>query len=462
MLMLVLSLIAMACFLAFYNWRWGVAAAIVVGLLQDPLRKMLPETPVYMVLLSAIIWMSAMASAVFLGRLQFKAFLGSFPRLAYWMQIFAFYLMIPAILSATYGRNSWQITLLGAFVYTVAFIVMVSGWHYPGTRYASQNALVFYAAVASMMLLGGPLEHLGWGQEHPVIGTSVFGHIWVTHRTGSAVYMLAGFFRSPDIMGWHASLVFMIAVIMAYRSKGVARVAWILLAVWAVLNVWLCGRRKMLAMLPVFMGCYFLLVFRFKNARHLATIGATATLILGMGWYVISSYYRDAAVEAFYLTTISDVDERIQSQGIGSVRETIRQAGFWGYGLGMSQQGVHNINAEKPRLWQESGTSKLVAELGVPGSILFLVLGGMLFLTAYHVVIRSVGDESFYITAGILAILIANVTSAVISAQIYGDPLVLFLLAFMVGLLLSSARIVREIEPDETAIPWPKRAEISA
>ena len=462
MLMSVVTLVAVTCLLALYNWRWGISAAILVGLIQDPLRKMLPGAPAYMVLMSAPVWVAAMASALLRNHLKIRTFLGCFPRLAFWLQAFAAYLVIPAALSASYGRNSWQITLLGAFVYAAAFFVLVAGWQYPGARYVPHQMLVFYAATAGVFLLGGPLEYLGWGNDYPVIGTNILGHIWVTHRTGAAVYMISGLFRSPDIMGWHATLVFMTAVILAHRSRGRSRMVWIALAAWAVLNVWLCGRRKMLAMLPIFMGCYFLLIFRFRNVRQVASIGATALLIIGLGWYVISSYYRDAEVEAFYLTTITDVEDRVHSQGIRTVMHTIYQAGFWGYGLGMSQQGVHNIEADKPHLWQESGPGKLVAELGVPGAILFLILGGVLLMTFYHVVQLSVPHGALNITSGIMAILIANLTSAVVSAQIFGDPLILFLSAFLVGLLLSSARIKNAPAPHPDDKGWPEQAEAPA
>ena len=63
-----------------------------------------------------------------------------------------------------------------------------------------------------------------------------------------------------------------------------------------------------------------------------------------------------------------------------------------------------------------------------------------MFITAYHVVRLGQKRDSFYLTAGIFSILVANVASSVVSAQIFGDPLVAFLLAFMTGLLLSDAR----------------------
>ena len=453
MLTFFMLLVLLGCFMALANWRWGIAAAIVVGLLQDPMRKLVPGAPAFLVMASSPIWLCTMVSAAFKGELSVQRFFICFPKLGRWSAIFAAYLLVPAAISATYGRNSWMITLLGAFVYATMFLMLVAGWHYPRRTVPLQRFLVFYGLVGSLMLVGGPLEALGFQETTPLIGTSALGHVWVTHRTGEAVYMFAGLFRSPDVMGWHASLVFMVSVILAFRSKGSARWMWIAVAVWGVLNIWLCGRRKMLSMSPVVLGCDSLLVFRFAKVHRILSASGTVLLIGGLGWYFISSLFYNEAVERFYLTAFSEAGNQIQRHGIQSVAGTLRQAGFWGYGLGMSQQGVHNIpNVETPRLWQESGPSKLVAELGVPGNVLYLVMGIVLFITAYHVVRLGQGKSSFYLTAGLFSVLLANVASSVVSAQIFGDPLVAFLLAFMMGLLLSDACEMsrRPAEPEGT------------
>ena len=440
MLNFVLLLVLAGCAVALVNWRWGIAAAIVVGLLQDPLRKLVPGTPGYLAMASAPVWLAAMASAAFARELSIQRFFNGFPRLARWILLMMAYLAVPAALSASYGRNSWMITLLGGFVYATMFLALVAGWRYPGPRHRIGGLLVFYVAIASLLLVGGLLDSWGWGERFAAVGTASLGHVWVTHRTGEAVYMLAGFFRGPDIMGWHAALVLMVSTIMAFRSRGAARAAWIALAVWGALNIWLCGRRKMLSMIPIFLGCYLFLLFRFKDARRLVSIAGTVVMIGGMGWYFISSLYRDAAIEAFYLTAFTEAEEQIQHHGINAVVSTVKQAGFWGYGLGMSQQGIHHIPAEKPKLWQESGPGKLVAEFGVPGFLLISVLGFVFAKTAYLVVRQSRRDDSFYFTAGIFSLLAANLTSAVVSAQIFGDPFVSLFLAFLTGLLFSEAR----------------------
>ena len=440
MLNLMLLLVLGGCALALANWRWGIAAAIVIGLLQDPLRKLVPGSPGYLAMASMPILLTTMASAAFADQLPIQRFFSGFPRLGKWIVAMIAYLAIPAMISATYGRNTWMITLLGAFVYLTMFLVLVAGWRYPGGTHRIGWILGFYVIVAAILLAGGPMDAWGWSERFPAIGTAAMGHVWVTHRTGAAVYMLAGFFRGPDVMGWHAALVFMVSVIMAFRARGAARWLWIALAVWGVLNIWLCGRRKMLSMVPIFTGCYLLLVFRFKDVRRIGSILGTVLMIGGLGWYFISSLYRSAAVEAFYLTAFTQAEEQIQRHGVDTVLSTVKQAGFWGYGLGMSQQGIHHISADKPKVWQESGPGKLVAEFGVPGSLLLAALGFVFLKTAYLVVRGSRRDESFYFTAGLFSVLVANLTSAVISAQIFGDPFVAMFLAFLAGLLFSTAR----------------------
>ena len=448
MLNLVLLLVLLGCAMALANWRWGIAAAIVVGLLQDPLRKLVPGTPGYLAMASMPVWLATMASAAFADQLSIQRFFSGFPRLAKWIIATFAYLAIPAMISATYGRNTWMITLLGAFVYLTMFLTLVAGWRYPGGPHRIGWMLGFYVAIAALVLAGGPMDAWGWSERFPAIGTAAMGHVWVTQRTGSAVYMLAGFFRGPDVMGWHAALVFMISVIMAFRSRGPARWLWIALAVWGALNIWLCGRRKMLSMIPIFMGCYLFLVFRFKDVRRSLSIVGTVLMIGGLGWYFISSLYRSAAVEAFYLSAFTQAEEQIQHHGIDSVVSTVKQAGFWGYGLGMSQQGIHHIPAEKPKTWQESGPGKLVAEFGIPGSVLIAGLGFVFLKTAYLVVCGSRRDESFYYTAGLFSMLVANLTSAIVSAQIFGDPFVAMFLAFLSGLLLSAARTFSSPPPE--------------
>jgi len=438
--MLTFLLIAAGCAVAIYRWRWGFFAAVVVGVLQDPLRKMIPGIPGYLAMATLPVWMATLVSALFSGEVRAGRFLSHFPRLARLVGIFGLYLLIPAVISGTYGENSWQITLLGAVIYSAAFLMLAAGWRFPCTESSVTQVLSFYALCTAVLLIGGPLDYFGLAEGWAAIGTEAMGALWVTHRTGEAVYMYAGFYRSPDVMGWHAALLTMIASLMASRSRGWIRYVWIALSIWGLLNIWICGRRKMISMLPVFWGMYLMLTFKFRQARRAVPLAATLLLVLGLGWYGITRTYKTTAVDTFYMTTFTQLDDSVMQHGVRSVVTTVNQAGFFGYGLGMGQQGIHHIKAETPRLWQESGPSRIVAELGVPGFVLLLCLGAVLLMTAYHVIGYNKDSTSFYMCAGIFSILIANMAAGVVSGQIFGDPFILLLLAFMTGMLLSGAR----------------------
>lgn len=449
--MLIFMLIAAGCAVAVYRWRWGIFAAIIIGVIQDPLRKMVPGIPGYLAMATLPVWIATLGSALFSGEVRVRDFLSNFPRLARWISLFGLYLLIPAAISSTYGKNSWQITLLGAVIYSTAFFMVAAGWRFPRVESSVTRLLSFYALCTAALLIGGPLDYFGLAKGVAAIGTEALDTVWMTARTGEIVYMYAGFFRAPDVMGWHAALVTMIASLMASRSRGWVRYAWLALSMWGILNIWICGRRKMISMLPVFWGLYLLLTFKFRHARRAVPLVGTLLLVLGLGWYGVTRTYKATAVDTYYMTTFTKLDDSVMQHGVLSVITTINQAGFFGYGLGMGQQGIHHIKAETPRLWQESGPSRMVAELGVPGFVLLLGLGTVLLLTAYHVIGRNKDASSFYMCAGLYSILIANMASAIVSGQIFGDPFVMLFLSFLVGLLLSGARTVQD--PTEAICP---------
>lgn len=430
----------MACGLAIWRWQWGFFAVIVIGLIQDPLRKLIPGSTGLYAMSIVPVWILALAGGLFSGQLRPGVFLGTFPRLGRWLAIFAGYLVIPAAISATYAPGTWQITLLGLMIYSMAIFTLFAGSCWSRSELVRTRFFAFYAMTAGVALVGGPLEYFLGSDANPALGSAALGTTWVTHRTGEAVYMLTGFFRGPDIMGWHASMVFMVAVVMAIRSDGIRRYLWIALAIWAIPSIWICGRRKIISMLPIFAGYFIFLFSIFKNIRRIfASIGLIIMIGVFSG-HVILSYMWQTEVYDFYMTTFSEAGDQFKRHGFDSVLGTIEQAGFWGYGLGMGQQGTHHIKTEKPRLWQESGPTKIIVELGVPGAIIFVMIMVLIFITAHAVLKARARAPDFMLSAGIVSILVANLVAALISAQIYTDPFIAFMLATLTGLLFSSIR----------------------
>jgi len=358
MQIILLFAIAVGCVMALYRWYWGFFFVVIIGLIQDPLRKLIPEAGGLYALSIAPVWFMTLASGLFNGQLKPQRFINTFPRVGRWIVFLAAYSAIPFMISATYGAGSWQISVLGLLIYSMAIFTLFSGSMWPPNDAMRINFLEFYVVAAGISLVGGPLEFWLGSESYPVLGTSALGTTWVTYRTGEAVYMLAGFFRGPDIMGWHASMVFMLASILAIKMRGATRYIWISLAVWSIMSVWICGRRKIISMIPLFAGYFVFLFFYYRGMRRLVSTLSMIAVIGGVSGYVILSYVWENEVYNFYMTTFTEAGSQFTGHGFESVLITLQQSGFWGYGLGMGMQGTHHVNAEKPRLWHESGPTK--------------------------------------------------------------------------------------------------------
>jgi O-antigen ligase len=203
----------------------------------------------------------------------------------------------------------------------------------------------------------------------------------------------------------------------------------------------LCARRKMIAMIPLFVLGFLFLNVRFHNVRRIVSLLVVLVTTIAVGFYAYSRLGSDRRVEKFYLTAVRESVERTQAHGIGAVIETVRQAGFFGHGLGMATQGVHHIRAERPRIWQESGPSMLVAECGIPGLLAFLAVVVALLRGMYRALQHSAQTTEHAIFYGLAALVLANGAAGIVSAQVFGDPFVGVFLPFVIGATLSGIRL---------------------
>jgi hypothetical protein len=368
-----------------------------------------------------MVWGAAVIGAVLGRQIQWPQFRRHNPGVASAIIVFAVSLVPAAIRSSLYSAGSWQITLVGLLIYGSLLLGMLLGVFYPRTGRDIYRLLAWYCVLSALAVSGGLLEKMGY--RHASIGTESMGFSWVTYRMGSdPVHMLAGFFRGPDVQGWHGSL-------------------WLLTAAVGGMGVLVCGRRKMVSMLPVFLLVYLVLNIRHGRFRQLGWALAAVVLVCTLGQQVYRVVGVDEVVMRFYGTALDTARDDIQRQGVESVFGTYQQAGFFGYGLGMATQGTHHIAADRPRVWQESGPSKLMAELGVPGFVGFIILGVAL-LRALAVDLRRAADSSLYaVFSGLAAVVIANGAAGIVSAQIFGDPFVAAFLSLLIGIALSSARV---------------------
>ncbi|MCU0598378.1 MAG: hypothetical protein MUE70_03845 [Desulfobacterales bacterium] len=427
---------------------------ILIAAIQDPVRKMIPGTPGYLTLSIMPVWFSMIFKAMpFLSgyRNEFKL---NFPQLTSIVKIFILSIIPAALISASYGPGSWQITIIGLIFYSSLFFGVLFGYMFTARGdEILQRVLIFYCLLTAFMLIGTPLEY--WGRFHylKVLGTSAFDALWIRHMEHGMVKLISGFYRSPDIMGWHSVTMTMLSLLLALQSKGKERYFWIGLAGWGVVGVMLCGRRKMMYMLPIYGFVLSWLLwrvqsnrFQFKKMFVVILLGIFA----GYGIYGIVGSSTD--VENYYFKgTGDDPFERFKQQGLNALMVTYQQSGFWGEGLGTATQGIHHLNVARPRTWQEGGLSKVLVELGVPGFLGFVLVFAILIKSIWTMIAVKLDKNSPYFVfwGGLFAVLCGNAVAFVVSGQIFGDPFITIFISFISGVILSPARTVGQTAEKE-------------
>ena len=436
-----LLLIAIGVLVAFGNWRRGIFFFILLGAIQDPVRKLIPGAPSYLVLATVPVlfatFFQAFASNPYFRR-EFRQY---HPRPAAAIAAFVISLLPAAVVSATYGPGSWQLTLIGMLSYSTAILSFYLGFIYARNADDIRRLAVFFCLVTAVMLIGTPLEYLGLAKEWTAIGGKALGFKWLRYKPGYIIEMVAGFYRSPDIMGWHAVIMAMLAGILALLGKGRRRYFWIAVACWGIAAAMLCGRRKMVLMLPVYMLTVSLIYWQLRMPFR-KLLAAVAIVLVGT-YFIYQQIGSSTELENYYTQEQGDIIERFEAHNLGDMIGTYQQNGFWGAGLGTASQGTQHLQVARPRTWQEGGLSRILVELGVPGLLCFLFLC-LSFLAAIWRLVCSQLDISvpgLPLSLGLIGIVAANGVSFIYSHQIFGDPFVMGFFCFLLGITFSGERV---------------------
>jgi hypothetical protein len=261
--------------------------------------------------------------------------------------------------------------------------------------------------------------------------------------------MITGFFRSPDLMGWHAALLVMFSIVMSFRAKTpVEKIGWIIFIVWGGINLLISGRNKMIFMPAIFMAVVGLLNLYKGGTGKTMQYALVGLVSMGLLLAVTSRLDVDNEFLLYTQRGASDAPERLAAGGLGSVLTTYRQSGFFGEGLGSASTGARHGGKGAIKTWQESGPSKLMVELGVTGflaSIAFVIA----LLRSYWMLFRMVPSnaQELQLYIGFLGIAVANSASYAISHQAFGDPFLVTLTGLLLGIALSAHRWI--LGPDK-------------
>jgi len=437
------------------DWRRGWLLAILAGVLQDPARKLTPGTPVLMTMSIVLIYGVIIFAAQ--GTLQREAqeFSKRFSSVYACLIFFFIFLFLAAINGLfTFGIDQWKAPAMSFFLYCAPLPAVIIGYAFVYREEQLYALFKFYAVITSIAMIGTPLEYFRFDSR--VLGTVALGEN-LRLIPGMTIRMLSGFYRAPDIMGWHAAMLTIIGIIMTIRVRSL-RSAWIWMLVsgWGFLNCMMSGRRKAIYMIAVFAAVFLWRYFRRLSMAQLVAFGLVSVVMV----FVISKMSQNEESSTYTqgaYTTRSEVWDRLEGGLVG----TIEQSGIMGAGLGTATQGVYHVlrtDSTTTLGWQEGGLGKLAIELGVPGLAAAAILGLFMILTMIKISAHpDIPGSSQLLRAGLFGIIVANIVEFMVSAQAFSDPVLTLMTAFFMGCMFATAALDERLVPQPPAVPSSNR-----
>jgi hypothetical protein len=449
-----LALIGLATLFALVDWRRAWLFVIICGVVQDPVRKLTPGSPVWISFLVIILYGAIIIGARRELLADGRDFARRFPTISTSLMMVFITLCVAAMNGiVTYGVALWKVPLLSLITYCVPLLAAAFGYTWLRREEGMYAYLRIYAWVTAIALIGTFLEYLR--VESPIFGLVAYQGDYIRHLPGIQIRLLSGIYRSPDVMAWHAAMLTSIAIAFALRHGfGRAMLLWSGVAAWGFFNCMVAGRRKAIYFVVVFVAVFlWRSLKRVRAAQALAVVSLLLLLAL-----VVRQLAQDDETSIYArgaLTTQSEIAQRLQ----GGIFETFSQFGLMGAGLGTATQGVYHLLGNRAIVgWQEGGLGKLAVELGLPGILALLVLGWfMIRLLLRLTAIADVPGSSHFLRALLFALTVANATGFIVSAQAYTDAVLALMTGFLGGCLFATAtldeRAARSAESEAEEAP---------
>jgi hypothetical protein len=436
-LTLYLAFVGASCFYALSNWRRAWLLVVICAVIQDPVRKLTSGTPVWISFAVVILYAALLWSARKELALNLRDFRARFPSLQAALAIMSGAVLLATLNGLiTFGIANWQVPLLGLFTYSLPLAAALFGYTWAYREEWLYRYFTLYAAVTSVALIGTLFEYLRI--DIPGIGLVGADSDWIRHLPGIQIRLLSGFYRSPDVMAWHAATLTCVAAAMAARrTLRTATLLWGGLAAWGFFNCMIAGRRKAIYYAAAFAACFLWRYFRRLRVQQILGVALVSVMLILVVRHFTTNEDKQTYARGATATQ-SELTQRLE----GGVMVTFRQSGFVGLGLGSATQGVYHLAPGQRLAWQEGGLSKLALEIGLPGLLAtallaFVVIRLLLRLTA----IADVPGSSQFIRVTLFALVIANVLNFMASAQAYTDAVLALMTGFFVGALFATAAL---------------------
>lgn len=450
----VVLVILAAAFVCLADYRKGLLIVAAVGLSQDLVRKLAAGQPTYLMGLVFVVFAATLMGALtrenplWWRRQDWRG-------LRQPIALFGVALVAQALVS--YVRlGSLVLIGIGLAAYAGPVVALVLGSWAGAHRGVVPGFLRTYLLCSVAMASGIALYQAGFRWKSLMsIGPGLTVYDWQL----GAVYLPPGFFRVPEVASWHCATAACVALILA-ASRGASPVRWVVMGGVATFLSWCVlatGRRKGIGEIVIFLAIFALLQVWIRG--RLGKLGGAVLATVFVGAFLFQHYglRERAAVQIGSMQERSEMGGGATGRllgGVSSLPRIVEVAGFLGTGLGTGTQGAQHFRGKEEE-WgaiSESGLARVVAELGVPGAMLAVLLLARFVQTAGRKVIAlpegARSDPA--ILLGLLALVGANAVVFVSAHQIFGDPFVYIFLGLSVGF------IVAGLDEERTA-EWRRR-----
>jgi hypothetical protein len=441
-------IVGMGLLVCLLDWRLGVSLTLVMGFMQDVLRKMVQGEPVYLTVLVGAFALMTCLSAYRRGvPLNFKLIHAWNRSLRTPINIFIILVLVQS--GVAFARTgSPIIAAIGLIAYLAPLPAVLLGYRFSRNERDIIKFAKVYLTVSLLMISGVYLSYMGYDW---VTLNSVGEGLFIYSATEGKLMLYCGFLRSPEIAAWHAATsICLIVLLLLMRRRSVIVISAAGLASLFLLGaLLLTGRRKFLVEIILFIAIFAVFLTWFRKGTTKLAYAMMVMIAVGFCGYVyfvttqvetgVSSYYQRG------LSVQNDVTERVSGMTIDSFRSVLAQNGVWGSGAGTGSQGAQHFGGGDSMvgLSAEGGLAKVLAELGVPGlaMLLWLVIALLRYLQAIVRHVKQDDPTRARMTYGLLAFLVANSFVYVVAHQVFGDVFVLIILGFALGFILSVPRL---------------------
>lgn len=437
------------------DWRAGLLLTLVIGFLQDPIRKLTPGQPGLFVGLVLIAFLS---SALVLlqrrrGLLELPTMFWSAPALRRWVPLFVLLIVLQALHSLVRFGIPLR-TVIGVGFYLSPLLGLWMGFQIGRDQSFLRRLLQCYLLGSALVAVTVFLDYQGL--DFPLF-REVGGGILIHFRAGFSVFGASGLWRTSELAAWHLSAAAALAIVMAVAVRNPQqRLSWLLLACCFALLTLTTGRRKGIVFLAVFVVVFVGLLARNtprrSAARLLGILLSAAGLALVLVFLLPETILGDdfGAYLSRAATVQEDLLERFSVLGVRGFLRGLEISGGLGLGVGtLAQTGDLQVGAaagEGFAFVSESGAGKLMAELGLPGLLILVAIGLALLRTVLRNLrlIRQLPPATASLELGLLAFSLAQVPFFAAAAGVYGDPFVLLLCGLCIGTVFAVPSLLGE------------------